>query len=387
MKKYTLCLLEAVDYKTAQRWLDDMAGQGWELEHCNRIFGSFRKVEGRNVRHFADLSVGWEDREDYLRLCADAGWERVSKVNGMDLFRALPGREVTPIQSDKGLEGQRYFRKKLVAEFLLYIVAFLLLAVLVPLLFSMQNNWRIALLTSTAAQITALGVTLFTLHLLWTLGHYIGLSFRYRREQEVPRSALSLCRARVALYWVSWMLYLVGQVLFPLFGLLFTQGVSVGMDVPTDAQWSVVEEAPVLTLERLGGENADTFVLSLHKIQSFLVEGWDYVQCAGEDALWCERYTCINEDVAVWLSHALLDERMERGQNGYGVLPFTACPLTGTDESWVAREETFVLIRKGREVAFVGLRTGEDTPALTREGTWEILLDALEWEEYESETT
>ena len=381
MKKYTLCLLEAVDYKTAQRWLDDMAGKGWELEHCNRIFATFRKVEGREIRHFADLSLGWEDREDYLRLCADAGWEQVSKVNGMDLFRALPGREVTPIQSDKRLEGERYFRKKLVAEFLLYIVAFLMLAVLVPLLFSMQNDWRIALLTSAAAQITALGVTLFTLHLLWTLGHYIGLSFRYRREQEVPRSSLWLCRARVALYWVSWTLYLVGQVIFPLYALLFTRGISVGMDTPTTADWDMVEEAPVPTLEQLGGMDEDTFVLSLHRTESILAEGWDYVQYAGEKALWCERYTCINEGVAVWLSRAMLDERMERGQNGYGALQFAARPLTGTDESWVAREETFVLIRKGREVAFMGLRTGEDTEAITRGAVWPEVLAALHWEE------
>lgn len=199
----------------------------------------------------------------------------------------------------------------------------------------------------------------------------------------MPRCALPLCRARVALYWVSWCLYLVGMVFLPLGELFFTQQVSVGLEAPTDTQWSVVEEAPVPTLERLGGEDADTFVLSLHQTGSFLAQGWDYAQCAGEDALWCERYTCINEKVAVWLSHALLNERMERGQNGYGVLAFTACPLTGTDESWVAREETFVLIRKGREVAFVGWRTGEDTPSLTREGTWERLLEALEWETYE----
>ena len=197
----------------------------------------------------------------------------------------------------------------------------------------------------------------------------------------MPRCALPLCRARVALYWVSWCLYLVGMVLLPLGELFFTQQVSVGLEAPTDAQWSVVEEAPVPTLERLGGEDADTFVLSLHKTQSFLAEGWDYAQCAGEDALWCERYTCINEKVAVWLSHALLNERMERGQNGYGVLAFTACPLTGTDESWVAREETFVLIRKGREVAFVGWRTGENTEAITREAVWPEVLSALHWEE------
>lgn len=381
MKKYTLCLLEAVDYKTAQRWLDDMAGQGWELEHCNRIFASFRKVEERKVRHFADLSVGWEDQEDYLQLCADAGWERVSKVNGMDLFRALPGREVTPLQSDKGLEGQRYFRKKLVVEFLVYILAFLMLAVFLPWALSAQKDWSISLITSAAAQVTAVGVGLFALHLIWTLGHYTALLFRYRREDAVPRCALPLCRARVALYWVSWCLYLVGMVFLPLGELFFTQQVSVGLEAPTDTQWSVVEEAPVPTLERLGGEDADTFVLSLHKTQSFLVEGWDYAQCAGEDALWCERYTCINEKVAVWLSHALLNERMERGQNGYGVLAFTACPLTGTDESWVAREETFVLIRKGREVAFVGWRTGENTEAITREAVWPEVLSALHWEE------
>ena len=100
-------------------------------------------MEERKVRHFADLSVGWEDQEDYLQLCADAGWERVSKVNGMDLFRALPGREVTPLQNDKGLEGQRYFRKKLVVEFLVYILAFLMLAVFLPWALSAQKDWKV----------------------------------------------------------------------------------------------------------------------------------------------------------------------------------------------------------------------------------------------------
>lgn len=381
MKKYTLCLLEAVDYKTAQRWLDDMARKGWELERCNRIFAAFRRVEDRPVRHFADLAAGWEDREDYLQLCADAGWERVSKVNGMDLFRALPGREVTPIQSDKGMEGRRYFRKKLAVEGVLLIVLFLVLAFLVPWLVSLRTDWRMQLLTSTGAQLTGLAVVLFALHLLWTLVHSLGLAVRYGRDREAPRSALPLCRARVALYWVSWLLYLLGQVLFPLFGLLFTQGVSVGMDTPTDAQWSVVEEAPVPTLERLGGENGDTFVLSLHKTQSFLVEGWDYAQCAGADALWCERYTCVSADAARQLVRAVQDAKAERGQNGYGVLTFSPQELPGADESWTARAETFVLLRRGTEVAFVGWRTGEETPPITRGETWERLLEALEWEE------
>lgn len=381
MKKYTPCFLEAVDYKTAQRWLDDMAGKGWELERCNRIFATFRKVENRTVRHFADLCPRWEDREDYLRLCADAGWEQVSKVNGMDLFRAQPGREVTPIQSDKGLEGKRYFRKKLVVEFFLYIVTFLLLVVLVPWLFSMQTDWRVQLITSAAAQITALSFTLFTLHLLWTLGHYIALSLRYRREGEVPRAALTLCRARVALYWVAWLLYLVGQVLIPFSNLLAGRPVSVGLATPAAADWARVEEAPVPTLEELGAGEEETFLLYLDRPRSFLTEGWDYTQCAGEDAIWCERYTCISEHVARMLVHALRESKERSGPAGYGMLQFSPQPLTGADESWTAREGTFVLIRKGREVAFVGWRTGEDTEAITEEAVWPEVLAALHWEE------
>lgn len=382
MKKYTLCLLEAVDYKAAQRWLDEMAGKGWELEHCNRLFASFRRVEERPVRHFADLAAGWEHREDYLQLCADAGWERVSKVNGMDLFRALPGRAVAPLQTDKGLEGRRYFRKKLVTEFLLYVAAFLLLAVLVPWLLSLRSDWEIALLTSTGAQITCLGVALFTLHLLWTLVHYLGLAVRYGRDREVPRPALALCRARVALYWVSWFLYLMGQVVFPLGGLLLGQGqlVSVGMETPTAADWAQVAQAPVPTLDRLGGADGETFLLYLDRIASPLAEGWNYVQYAGETALWCERYTCVSADAARLLVRALEVRAGEERQAGYGILTFSAAPLPGADESWTARADTFVLLRNGREVALVGWRTGEDTPPLTREETWNALMDALQWE-------
>lgn len=381
MKKYTLCLLEAVDYKAAQRWLDDMAQKGWELEGCNRIFAAFRRVEERPVRHFADLAAGWEDREDYLQLCADAGWERVSKVNGMDLFRALPGRAAVPIQTDKGMEGRRYFRKKLAVEFILYLAAFLLLAFLVPWLLSLGTDWRVQLLTNTGAQLTGLAAVLFTLHLLWTLVHYLGLTVRYGRDREVPRSALPLCRARVALYWVSWLLYLAGQVLFPLGTLLFAQPVSVGMDTPTAADWAQVAQAPVPTLDGLGAEEAETSVLYLDGTASPLAEGWDYVQYAGESALWCERYTCATADAARWLADALRDAKTDHGQAGYGVLTFSPQELPGADAGWTARAETFVLLRRGREVAFVGWRTGEDTPPLTQGETWERLLDALEWEE------
>ena len=101
---------EAMDYKAAQACLDRRAAAGWVLKkvHLN-VLARFEPCEGRS--HFVDLDLRRtldETDPDYLQLCADAGWEKVQSLRGMLLFRSRPGTHPAPIQSDPGMEWERF---------------------------------------------------------------------------------------------------------------------------------------------------------------------------------------------------------------------------------------------------------------------------------------
>ena len=102
-----------IDHKAAQGLLNDMAAQGWELVDVPfGLVARFRRTDRRDLSYFLD----WNDpkyleENDYLQLCADAGWEPVYTLDYRNIYVSRPGTRPDPIQTDPALEYQR-FRKK-----------------------------------------------------------------------------------------------------------------------------------------------------------------------------------------------------------------------------------------------------------------------------------
>ena len=131
---------EAMNYKAAQRYLDRMGRKGWGLKHIYlKCIAWFQRME--EPRHFVDLDVrgaGVEEPDgDYIQLCADAGWELVQALRGMLFFRAAEGAAPAPIQSDGGIEWERfwrkYARKSLISSLLVLVVSVALVAFVLSL--------------------------------------------------------------------------------------------------------------------------------------------------------------------------------------------------------------------------------------------------------------
>jgi hypothetical protein len=111
-------------------WLSEMAEKGYHLEDI--IFPcvyQFRRAEPAKFVYCLDYqSLKMKDRESYLQLFDDAGWEHVGKMGGWEYFRkAYKNGSVPDIYSDAESKVGKYQR------ILTYLVIFLpILIVLMP---------------------------------------------------------------------------------------------------------------------------------------------------------------------------------------------------------------------------------------------------------------
>ena len=132
-----------VDYKAAQAWLEKQGAEGLRLAGVScRYLARFTREEGP-VHYFVDLAA--DGGADYLQLCADAGWERVAQVQGMDLFVSRPGEDPVPIQSDPIMEERRFGRKFVRSNLLGILGALAFLALVVAVMAAMAAEGKLLL--------------------------------------------------------------------------------------------------------------------------------------------------------------------------------------------------------------------------------------------------
>lgn len=122
----------SMDRLAAQEFLNQMAGQGWELERIESFgFARFRRSERADLAYCLDWTApSLPESEGYLRLLSDAGWEPVLKWGSLNVYASRPGTRPAPIQTDPEIEYER-FRKKAGGQ--LWALIFALCLSLVPL--------------------------------------------------------------------------------------------------------------------------------------------------------------------------------------------------------------------------------------------------------------
>ncbi len=69
-------------------WLRTMSLKGWHLVAV-KPFGSynFKAGEKTDYTYCLDYQINKKDRENYLQLLQDAGWEHVGEMSGWQYFR------------------------------------------------------------------------------------------------------------------------------------------------------------------------------------------------------------------------------------------------------------------------------------------------------------
>ena len=363
---------EAMNYKAAQEYLDRMAERGWELRHiylgCIARFG-----RADRPRHFVDLDIRQfmdeEPDQDYLQLCADAGWEHLQTLRGMLFFRAAEGAEPAPIQSDAGLEWERFWRKYARKNLVSSVVVFLLMAAFVAFVLTVTpgpGRSVVALIASNSALVYLFSLGLGLASILLS---FVGIPLyllRCRKSGQVETPG------RV---W-AWMQDTPFRLFHPLYilaaCLALLEVFNLGGSTLVDLDWShfsqkytatveACREWPVVMAADLGlRDSEDSRYLEGHR--SLMGEFLDYSELTAGDGseeslyiLTTERYECLWE----WLARWVFDQRARETREGtfqWGNLEWEDAPGLGFEESYVCQEGEYLLVRQGTTVALVGCR-------------------------------
>lgn len=110
--KWTLFIFSRGDFKTLERYLNEQAEQGWELEKTG-IVAKWKRAERNDLTYCVDLAKPRQDRQDrkeYADFCREGGWELTAFVGNMYVFKSRPGERPIPIQTDPELEKKNYNR-------------------------------------------------------------------------------------------------------------------------------------------------------------------------------------------------------------------------------------------------------------------------------------
>ena len=194
--KWMLFTHPVMDLKAAEAALNRAAEEGWTLDRV--VWGCFARLVPAQAPEV--WAVDWSDgthleREDYLALCADAGWTFVQKVRSFQLYKAPAG--TTPIQTDSAVELSRFREeelRRLGKVVRSYAVLWLFLALVVggfALLFSLRSapaNLLLGLSTSNTLVYLFLCLPLLLAGLAaWTARLCLRLAqWRRAAEEEAP---------------------------------------------------------------------------------------------------------------------------------------------------------------------------------------------------------
>lgn len=178
----------APDAKALEADLSRRAEAGWALQWLIAGLACFRRTDRRDLRYCVELKPrASEEDEDYLTLCADAGWELAEETSVFRIFASRPGTCPAPLQTDAALDFQENWRTVLreARANALYLPMVFLIDLLFSLLFarSVVHWWEIFL-----DPVYLLFIPLLLLILAWDLGYFLWLGrFRRRCREAVER--------------------------------------------------------------------------------------------------------------------------------------------------------------------------------------------------------
>lgn len=93
-----------------ERWLEQLAAEGWHLLRGGIVF-RFRRGEPAQVRYRLDYRERFKlDRSEYYGLFRDAGWEHVGDFINWHYFRSPAGSGAPEIYSDTASRVEKYRR-------------------------------------------------------------------------------------------------------------------------------------------------------------------------------------------------------------------------------------------------------------------------------------
>lgn len=361
---------DAIDYKSAQAYLDKKAARGWVLDALVfKRFARFVPAQGRyhcvdlDMPHVFSDDLDW----DYVDFCADAGWELIASARGMLLFRSKPGENPAPLQTDAGMEAERFWKRHIRRNLIWTLVSTAFLAFLYVFALTCGYVPAVEALCGNAALLLAGLAVLWPVLLLRDLICLLRAAVRIRRDRAVPA-------ARPKRAWVFGFLAFLSVLLLVFWwGLDFAEGfglnktVDVALDPfheETSATPELCQSYPVITAADLGLEYSGNSRY-LNGERSLLVDFLSYSEITdGENGathiLTTMRYECAGESLAEWAFSTRLRETAKGTDFIWGELDWGAVTSDcGFDQICFTRDHAYAMLRQGNTVALVGA-TGLD---------------------------
>lgn len=393
--KFSIFPYGAVDYKAAQEDLNRKAEAGWALMGVH--FGwiaRFRRSEREDLHYRVDLLWLGErlDEGGYLRLCANAGWERVAQVRGMTVFTVRTVCHMGALPAETNV-GRDVFWKKVMGPCLtepllrlLALIAFVLGLWLIVWGRTGQGRPMSELICALPTPFFILAIGLLGTELwvnpLYAMCRWRSWQRNSCKSKKLKPKTLLWARLHGTLNLLGgWMLLiccalmLLELIIFPLSGYS-------GADIITHRP--EMRKKPLVMAEEMGLNPNTVYYLSEEPIWSVQVQGERYVERARSDGhyqeICCDRYHCITEGVAKWLTQVLRQENQQGSSRSYGALELASVQL-GFDESWSTREGAFLLLRQGKDIVLVGVDYMDaPEPDLTQPGIQKKLIERLKLE-------
>lgn len=361
-KRRRLFLFDAADYRAAEAWLNEQAGQGWELEGIwPGPYAVFKPTRRRDLRYAVTLDPSRGDgaREDaYLQLMEDGGWKRVEQKPGLFIFASIPGARPAPLRTDPELERRQLFRHVRRGWIASIVVLAVLAALLLLAAFLTDGEYMPLISYETVLKdervVALLAAPLLAAALVWETVVLLRLWRAGKRTAEgggeLP--ALRGPRARKLLLLLVSVLLLASAVM----GIV--QSARQESVRFTDGEAAVVQAAetsPVLRGGDLG--QGDGKPLSLRKEPGLLVDRITYSEVESGRTMITDRFDCRTAALARWFAGDMVRAEVQVGIAGYDRLdgPVLEPADLGFDQSWTCAGEGWsqVLIQDGNVVAVV----------------------------------
>ena len=355
----------AMDYKAAEDWLNQQARAGWRVASFDLKGWTvyLLPADRPDIRYCVDLSgEKARNQESYLALCHEAGWGLVETVRSMNVFCALPGADPAPIQTDPGLERDRFERIYFWKSWLLLLFMLLFPPLLLSLLWLLLEggdpafwySFPLFLLSSPEGVFSALFCALAAAVVLWQLGSMLRYFLRCRAavrsggEMPVPSARQARLRG------TGEFLLLIAYVLLLVLRLVDMSAPSYPVTYFPEERDSL-RSRPVIMAEDVGLPPGEVLG-RLEETGSPLLQHISYLDYAGQGIATDSYLSCL-EPLARWTALAL---------RRTSELPLAPVEL-GFDESWsYTGEDGFhiLLLRQGKTVSRLSGAVDWTAPAL-----------------------
>ena len=149
-------------HEEEQAWLRDMHNQGWKLTNANWAVYTFESCEPEDVVYQLDYHKELNDKEEYLQMFRDCGWEFITENMGYTYFSKaaadMDGQEgiFCDYESRMGM-WDRVFKHRIVMMLILFC------GVIVPqmLMLSGRSGWEYRIFFGVYVAIFVVYVVLF----------------------------------------------------------------------------------------------------------------------------------------------------------------------------------------------------------------------------------